>query len=289
VCIKNLKVEMGEEAILDFEKELDFLQRTRHPQLVRFFGAGSGCLDVSSGDVERPYLVMELVARGSLKSVLRGKHRVDLTFAQRERMLHDVAAGLAYLHQLGHAHRDIKTGNVLVTEEWRTKVTDFGSLKRDNSQEILGGRGATALTTSSAVYKLEHDVPNAVAAEESMMTGTPLYLAPEILRTGRNGGFPGDVFAYGIVIWETFSGQVPDVIEQCGGSRRGPFLGTLLSTYEAGHRLPMAVLERQDWMSDAAIKTSLEHWQSTMTQCWHDDPAMRPQLSDLQAVPESTF
>eukprot|EP00730_Choanoeca_flexa_P014560 TRINITY_DN6408_c0_g1_i1.p1 TRINITY_DN6408_c0_g1~~TRINITY_DN6408_c0_g1_i1.p1 ORF type:complete len:652 (+),score=75.19 TRINITY_DN6408_c0_g1_i1:763-2718(+) len=78
ICVKNLRVEMGEHAIFDFEKELDFLQRTRHPQLVRFFGAGTGYLDSASGGTERPFMVMELVANGSLKSVLRGCAAVTL-------------------------------------------------------------------------------------------------------------------------------------------------------------------------------------------------------------------
>ncbi|EGD83267.1 TKL protein kinase, partial [Salpingoeca rosetta] len=138
-----------ESTVVEFEKEVEFLQRTRHPHVVRFFGAGTD----PNGS---PFLVLEFVAMGSLKDLLgKDMARVLQEVAERNndddaegeereekaegmagvwelklRLLRDVASGMAFIHSLDQVHRDLKSGNVLVSSRLRAKITDFGSIRQ---------------------------------------------------------------------------------------------------------------------------------------------------------------
>jgi len=138
------------------------MQRTRHPNIVRFFGTG---LQPDG----QPFLVEELMPMGSLQRILwqqRQRHNdgsathvnsrlshtqggaghgeaseaaddlggppVVLTWALKTSLAVDVARGMAHIHSLGHLHRDLKSGNVLVTHDLqaRPSVFVFGSINR---------------------------------------------------------------------------------------------------------------------------------------------------------------
>ncbi|EDQ89321.1 uncharacterized protein MONBRDRAFT_25375 [Monosiga brevicollis MX1] len=269
VCVKILNASAAANfaAVQDFEKELDFLQRTRHPHLVRFFGAGEGDFGAQR---QIPFLVLELVKQGSLRSVLRGSQPRDLSTEQRVQILADVASGLAYLHQLGHAHRDIKAGNVLVTEQYRAKVTDFGSVKL---RERLVGVNASLtkpgsdVASDASLGSVGRDllVENMEASlTQSGMAGTPLYMAVEVLATACNGGLPADVFSFGVLMWEALTSQTPDLLAQEYGGPdkyRGPLLTGLWRLLDAGKRLdPAAVTSARPDAPDLLI--------TLMTSCW---------------------
>ncbi|EDQ87397.1 uncharacterized protein MONBRDRAFT_37923 [Monosiga brevicollis MX1] len=281
VCVKVLQHQLSMETnvVNDFEKEIDFLQRTRHPHLVRLFGAGYGPIH---GAGETSFLVLELLERGSLKSVLRGRQPILLTDEQRCRILLDVAQGLAYLHNLGHTHRDIKSGNVLITADFRAKVSDFGSIKPRAHASTHRAPGATGVDAAALAGAISEE--QQLETSLSLLAGTPLYLAPEVLRTGRNGGPEADVFAFGVLAWETIMAASPDLVEQeYGAGSRGPFLTRLLTLLEAGKRLefgplaptPLVALTRQCWHLDPASRPTLDHVCATLT----------PLLSDSGTAP----
>jgi hypothetical protein len=134
VAIKVLRegmLDMDEALAREFEKEAEFLMRARHANLVRFFGVG----EMPTGE---PFLVLELVARGSLRALLAtdsDQSRLGappplqpLSTQAKHRIACDVAAGMAHIHSMHALHRDLKSGNVLITENWRAKVADFGSI-----------------------------------------------------------------------------------------------------------------------------------------------------------------
>ncbi|EGD75311.1 TKL protein kinase [Salpingoeca rosetta] len=161
--MKDTALAFDEGTQREFEKEVDFLQRTRHPHLVRFFGAGKD-------DSARPFLVLEFVALGSLRDLLRtdldavvqqhrrgwgsglrggaavvvplagsGESCVDdrddggdsaaaSVWDLKLQWMQDVACGMAFIHSLAQFHRDLKGGNVLVSSHLRAKITDFGTI-----------------------------------------------------------------------------------------------------------------------------------------------------------------
>jgi len=125
-------------------------------------------------------IVMELMTRGSLYDFIHTKH-VPLTMLQKIRMARHCASGLSILHSNNIMHRDIKSMNILLSDDLTCKITDFGCAK---------------LLPSDIVYATRN-------------SGTPLWMAPEI-RSGNYYGFPGDIYSLGLVLYEIFECRLPD-------------------------------------------------------------------------------
>lgn len=126
-----------------------------------------------------PYLVMQLIDGDSLDALLaRGR----LQFRDIVSIGAQVAAGLAAAHEKGLIHRDVKPGNVLIERRTsRVKLTDFG-LARAAEDVRLTGTG--------------------------LVTGTPLYMAPEQAR-GDEIDARADLFSLGVLLYELCTGQTP--------------------------------------------------------------------------------
>jgi eukaryotic-like serine/threonine-protein kinase len=158
-------------------------------------------------DVDGPFLVLEYLARGSLRDMLdRG---IRLTPGEAARIGGQVARGLAYAHSRGLIHRDIKPANLLFDEEGRVRITDFG---------IARALAEVAWTEPGAPF-----------------IGTPRYSAPEQVRGGPLDG-RSDVYSLALVLYESVTGVVPftsDTVEKTLMARVGeplpphPALGPL--------------------------------------------------------------
>ena len=167
---------------LEFEREIEVMRAIRHPNIVLFLGGGryhdDGC----------PFLVVEYMSRGSLTNILKNKG-ITLEDNLKLRFTVDAAKGMRFLHNLRppRVHRDLKSSNLLVSQQWLVKVADFGSarLVKDEgiSQEAVRGAGPLDLTAPllGADYQLSSGV------------GTPSWCAPEIL-SGQGYGTPADVY-----------------------------------------------------------------------------------------------
>jgi serine/threonine protein kinase len=143
------------------------LSRLRHPGLVGLRDSGT-----HRGD---PFLVLDLVEGSDLASVLRhGPLGADGTAT----LLLPVAEGLAHAHATGVVHRDVKPANILVDQDGRGRLADFG---------IARLAGATRYTATGRVI------------------GTAVYLAPEQVRAEPVGP-AADVYALGLVILECATG-----------------------------------------------------------------------------------
>lgn len=159
--------------------EIGLLARLNHPGLVTIFDAGSGDFP---GGTHRAYLVMELVAGRSLGDRLA---RGPVPPAQTALVGAQVAESLAYIHEAGVVHRDVKPANILLpggerrgtTQAW-AKLTDFG------------------------IARLVED---AHLTSTGLLLGTPGYLSPE-QATGASPGPPTDVYALGLVVLECRTG-----------------------------------------------------------------------------------
>eukprot|EP00730_Choanoeca_flexa_P001059 TRINITY_DN10464_c0_g1_i1.p1 TRINITY_DN10464_c0_g1~~TRINITY_DN10464_c0_g1_i1.p1 ORF type:complete len:1167 (+),score=185.02 TRINITY_DN10464_c0_g1_i1:1670-5170(+) len=237
VAVKILKaavVNMDDQTRDEFEREAEFLQRTRHPNVVRFFGCG----ELASG---MPFIVMELIQHGSLRTFIRGKrgqssppHR---PWDVRLKLLEDVASGMAFLHSHGCLHRDLKSANILIGRAQSApflvaQVSDFGTL-----HDTIADR------SSRKGHDNGHEGGN-IGQSMTAGVGTPMYMAPEAL-AGNEYDKPADVFSCGVMMYEVASQRRPDLWEAVYPLKplRGPIRGKLLELLESGARLPVDKLD----------------------------------------------
>ena len=127
-----------------------------------------------------PFLVMEYLPGGTLKQRL-GK---PVPYQQAARLLLPVAEALAYAHSKGIIHRDVKPGNILLSESRQTMLSDFGVAK------IIGREETQGLTATG------------------VSIGTPEYMAPE-QAVGEKIDHRVDIYALGIILYELITGHRP--------------------------------------------------------------------------------
>lgn len=175
VAVKFLSIALygrGEER---FRREGSILGRLSHPHIAQLIDAG-----VSASS--EPYLVLEHVDGKHIDQYCDG-HR--LSVAARVRLLLDVIAAVAHAHANLIVHRDIKPSNVLVTDDGRVKLLDFGIAKLLEEE-----RGDVNLT------------------REEGSALTPQYAAPEQLKGGQVTTAT-DVYALGVLLYKVLSGRHP--------------------------------------------------------------------------------
>ena len=121
-----VKVILDSESSTTFnEKEINFLRRVRHRNVVRFFGSGQR---VNTDN--NLFIVFEYMDAGSLDSFL--EKNIDISWNIRKSLVRDIVEGMVYLHTMS-IHRDLKSGNVMLTcldGVYRAKIADFGMSKR---------------------------------------------------------------------------------------------------------------------------------------------------------------
>ena len=173
VAIKLINPGLGGDIIRRrFQNEMQILADLNHPNIARLFDGG----EIASGV---PYLVMEYVD-GIPINVYCNEH--NLSTEQRLKLFCTVCDAVQYAHQHLVIHRDIKPGNILVTEEGLPKLVDFGIAKLvDGTAEA----GATAMPIM-----------------------TPEYASPEQVR-GASVTTATDVYSLGVVLYELLSGRLP--------------------------------------------------------------------------------
>jgi len=137
-----------------------------------------------------PYLVMEYMSGGDLRSLLRRKGK--LSQPETIAILARVVEALDHAHQQGLTHRDIKPENILLDEDGRAKVTDFG-LGRIVADSML----SIHRSLSSRRFSSRFDV-----------SGTVDYMAPEQME-GRECSAATDIYSVGVVLYEMLIGQRP--------------------------------------------------------------------------------
>jgi TolB-like protein/tRNA A-37 threonylcarbamoyl transferase component Bud32 len=162
-----------------FRREILTVARLQHPHIVPVLKAGD--LD------GLPYFVMPYVDGESLDIRLRRTRTVSVREALG--ILKDVARALAFAHERGVVHRDIKPGNVLLAAGSAT-VTDFGVAKALSTARRSGETGAGLTGTG-------------------MSLGTILYMAPEQAASDPEIDGRADIYSFGITAYEMLSGAAP--------------------------------------------------------------------------------
>jgi serine/threonine-protein kinase len=182
VAIKMLRTDLARDDTfqLRFRREAQNAASLNHPAIVAVYDTGE---ERGATGESLPYIVMEFVNGRTLKEVLAAEGR----FMPRRALdiTSEIAAALDFSHQHGIIHRDIKPGNVMLTQNGQVKVMDFGIARALAS-------GASTMTQTSAVI------------------GTAQYLSPEQAR-GESVDARSDVYATGCVLYELLCGQPPFV------------------------------------------------------------------------------
>ncbi|XP_062115265.1 serine/threonine-protein kinase STY13-like [Humulus lupulus] len=154
-----------------FQQEVKMLATLKHPNIVRFIGA-----------CRKPMvwcIVTEYAKGGSVRQFLmkRQSRSVPLKLAVKQAL--DVARGMAYVHELGLIHRDLKSDNLLIFSDKSIKIADFGVARIEVQTEGM-----------------------------TPETGTYRWMAPEMIQH-RPYTQKVDVYSFGIVLWELITGMLP--------------------------------------------------------------------------------
>jgi pimeloyl-ACP methyl ester carboxylesterase/tRNA A-37 threonylcarbamoyl transferase component Bud32 len=175
VAIKLIDPELiSAEGRKRFEREIQITSKLQHPHIVPLIDSGT------AGDLL--YYITPFVPGASLADRLRSQGRVPLEEALR--ITRDVGEALDYAHRNGVVHRDIKPGNILISDG-QAIVTDFGIAR------AVRGDAETALTSTGIVM------------------GTLLYISPEQLRAGSEIDGRTDIYSLGCVLYEMLIGRPP--------------------------------------------------------------------------------
>jgi eukaryotic-like serine/threonine-protein kinase len=162
-----------EEFAARFVREARSAARLDHPNVVAVFDQGA--------DDDIVFLVMEHVAGHTLRDVIRKESPMAPSRALA--LAEPVISALAHAHRAGLIHRDVKPENVLIADDGRVKVADFGLAKAvsaDTQHTATGG----------------------------VLIGTVSYLAPELVVDGRSDA-RADVYAVGVLLYELLTGTKP--------------------------------------------------------------------------------
>jgi serine/threonine protein kinase len=164
------------------------------------------------------FIVTELMSGGSLEDVLHNPER-DLPWRTRAAIGLQVALGMEHLHKLHMLHRDVKSANVLLDEELRAKVCDFGLSRMITParQQVVHSpfTGVTRLLPNVDGIEMSNSQSALATARVSVRfvnahgtttkaAGTLRWMPPEVFR---------GVYSFGIVLWELATRKVPWVGE----------------------------------------------------------------------------
>ncbi|HEX3144961.1 MAG TPA: protein kinase [Pyrinomonadaceae bacterium] len=244
VAIKTLlpEVAVADKSLKRFMREIDVAAALDHPNIVRFVKSGT-----HNGAV---YLVTEFV-EGSDAAKLADAQGGRLPFRDAIQIISQSLDALAYAHERGYIHRDIKESNILVsgaTPNLTAKLTDFGLAR---SFTATGMSGIT------------------MAGD---MAGTFAYMPPEQIRDFRNVKPTADIYAIGMTAYSLLAGDIALDLGPSGdiaGTVRAIFEGQLIPLRSRAPEIPAQIAEiieralvrdpAHRWQTAKAMRTALAH------------------------------
>lgn len=171
VAIKVLELDTQYDEVIDVQQEIQFLSDLKQaPNVTHYYGlflVGT-----------KLWIIMDYCAGGSIRTLLRAGVFEERYIAL---VVREVLLALLAVHKLGVIHRDIKSANILITNEGNVQLCDFGV--------------AAQLTSNSL--------------KRTTMAGTPFWMAPEVIREGAQYNVKADIWSLGITIYEIATGNPP--------------------------------------------------------------------------------
>lgn len=175
VAIKTINLGLAQEEKEEYEgrfyQEAKAAGRLSHPNIVTIYDVGK------SGEVA--YIAMEFLQGRELRDVLNDAQ--VLPVAQVLDIVLQVALGLAYAHEHGIVHRDVKPSNIMVIRDGHVKITDFGIARMESAS---------------------------VRTQTGMVLGSPKYMSPEQVM-GKLIDQRSDIFSLGVMLYEMLIGKAP--------------------------------------------------------------------------------
>nr|XP_043609352.1 uncharacterized protein LOC122581239 isoform X2 [Erigeron canadensis] len=236
IVVKQLDTRLGQ-GEQQFRNELQILFEYKHENIIPLVGY--------CNEKNEQIIVYEYVSQGSLDRYLKDAH---LTWVKRLTICIDVATALAFLHggsgkQAIVIHRDIKTANILLNDEWNAKLADFGlSLISPINQETD--------------YVIDH------------ACGTRGYLDPLYLESGFLTK-ESDMYSFGVVLFEILCGRSTFEIRK----QKGQYLpGFIKENFEKRKHDDLVF----DALKEQIVPKALTAFKTIAYQCLHDDRERRP-------------
>ncbi|KAF6154954.1 hypothetical protein GIB67_018391 [Kingdonia uniflora] len=258
VAVKKLLNNLGQ-AEKEFRIEVEAIGHVRHKNLVRLLGycveGTHRCSRIKGVD---RMLVYEYVSNGNLEDWLHGAMRQHgfLTWEARIKIILGTAKALAYLHEAIEPkviHRDIKSSNILIDENFNSKISDFGLAK-------LLGAGTSHITTR--------------------VMGTFGYVAPEYANSGLLNE-KSDIYSFGVVLLEAITGRQPvNYGRPVNEVNMVDWLKTMVGSRRSEEVVDPNIEMRP---STRALKRSL----LTALRCVDPDSEKRPKMSQVVRMLES--
>jgi WD40 repeat protein/serine/threonine protein kinase len=197
-----------------------------------------------------PRLFIEYVDGGDLEKLL--KRQIDLDMGQRLDIAIQIASGVDYTHSFswtddegvehhGLVHRDLKPANVLLTQDRRARVTDFGLVRAVVAEgediQLAVPADLAAVPVSNAVTDSLSGGSWQTVTEAGGVLGTPPYLAPELWRRSARATPASDMYAFGCILYEIFCGRRPFATAETSRSNRAAQLAQWMR-HHVGARPP---------------------------------------------------
>lgn len=176
VAVKTLRMDIfsddedKQEFILRFKREAQTAGRLSHQNIVTIYDLGK------DDEADNLFIVMEYIQGKDLKAILSAKDILDSEKALS--ILDQIADGIDFAHRNGIIHRDIKPANIIITDENKVKITDFGIAKMSGTNLTQTGKSL----------------------------GTPSYMSPEQV-LGRDVTYKSDLFSFATLAYEILTGE----------------------------------------------------------------------------------
>lgn len=182
VAIKHFAFNSEPDAIRRFQRESEIMKSIQHENIVKIYEVHL--------DAELPYIVMQLIEGGDLRSLLKANGTLDISTVIR--LAHHMTEALDAIHARNVVHRDIKPENIMYRRlpngEMHFLLTDFGIAKLREQSDAITATGASMLTYD--------------------------YASPEQFNQSKGVSTPTDYYSLGVVLYECLTGAVPFEFEQ---------------------------------------------------------------------------